>query len=236
MKKTLAACQSNYIPWKGYFDMIGLADEFVLYDNVQYTKNDWRNKNFIKTNQGLQALTIPVQSKSKFGQKIHETIVDKNYWRKKHWKAINHNYEKSAHFNDYKEQFEALYLNDNIKYLSQVNLNFIKEIVSILSITTKISQDLDYNLASNDKNGKIIELCKKSKANRFLLGPAAKTYIDEDRFLKEGIELIYMDYSVYPDYHQVYLPFEHKVSVIDLIFNEGPNAHKFMKFESKILP
>lgn len=233
LKKT-AILQSNYIPWKGYFDIINYVDEFIFFDDVQYTKNDWRNRNKIKTPKGLEWITIPVVQ-NELSQKIKETKIFKNDWNKKHFKTIIQNYSKAKYFKEYKDIFEELYLNSNEEYLSEINYNFIKEINKILNIKTKLSLSSDYQLIEG-KNEKLISLCKQTKANCYLSGPSAKDYIDEKLFEAENIKVIWMDYSGYKEYNQLYSPFEHGVSIIDLIFNEGPNSYKFMKsFEGKII-
>jgi len=225
--KKIAILQSNYIPWRGYFDMINMVDEFILYDDVQYTKNDWRNRNQIKTKDGKQWITIPVHQEN-LDQKIKDTLVSNDIWRKKHWKAIIQNYSKAANFNDYKDLFEELYLDSNEKLLSKINYRFIVAISRILGIKTKISWSMDYNLVEG-KTERLVDLCKQVCANEYLSGPAAKDYIGSDLFDSEGISVKYMAYSRYPEYKQLYPPFDHAVSIIDLIFNEGPDAQKYMK-------
>jgi hypothetical protein len=228
VNKKVAIVQSNYIPWKGYFDLINQADEFILYDTVQYTRRDWRNRNRIKTANGLIWLTIPVDVKGKYFQKIKDTCISDTEWNRKHWKSIVHSYSKANYFKKYREQFEALYLGCREKYLSRINYRFLKSICEILGIETKISWAMDYQL-SDGKNEALIELCKQTGASEYISGPAAKSYINEIFFKNEGIKLEYMDYSGYPEYHQLYPPFEHAVSIIDLILNEGPNAQRCMK-------
>ncbi len=225
--KKVAIVQSNYIPWKGYFDIINLVDEFILYDDVQYTKNDWRNRNQLKTPNGKLWITIPVHQK-KLDQKINETLVVNDIWRKKHWKTIIQNYSMAKYFDDYSELFEKLYLGSNEKLLSRINHRFLIAICGILGIKTKISSSMDYNLIEA-KTERLVDLCKQAGAVEYISGPAAKGYINENMFKKEGIRLSYMDYSDYPEYNQLYPPFDHAVSIIDLIFNEGPDAPEFMK-------
>lgn len=228
MKKKVAIVQSNYIPWKGYFDIINHVDEFILFDDVQYTRRDWRNRNRIKTPNGLVWLTIPVEVKGRYNQKINETRIANPKWAKKHWATISQNYAKAPYFKEYESLFSAFYLNlVEETYLSQVNYQFIKCINAILGITTILSWSSDYDLVEG-KNERLIELCKQAKATEYISGPAAKGYIDEELFQKENIQLTWMDYIGYPVYHQLFPPFEHGVSVLDLIFNEGPNAMKFM--------
>ncbi len=224
----VAILQSNYIPWKGYFDIINRVDEFIFYDTEQYTRRDWRNRNKIKTSNGLIWLTIPVQVKGKFYQAINETTVSDNTWRKKHWNTITANYSKAKHFGVYKNVFQDLYLDSEEESISQINYSFIKKINEILGIKTKLSWSSSFH-PKGEKSEKLLDICKKTEAAEYLSGPAAKDYLDTSLFLKNNIKVSWMDYSNYPEYNQLFPPFEHGVSIIDLIFNEGPNAYKFLK-------
>ncbi|MFM6156132.1 MAG: WbqC family protein [Sphaerospermopsis kisseleviana] len=226
--KKVAIVQSNYIPWKGYFDLINSVDEFILFDDMQYTKRDWRNRNKIKTDKGSIWLTIPVQVKGKYYQKIKDTQISDLNWRQDHWKSITHNYIRSKYFEKYKDIFETLYLNHEEKYLSQINYQFIVNICKILGIKTKISWSMDYDIVEG-KTERLISLCKQAQATEYISGPSAKEYINVDLFEQENIKLRYINYSNYPEYQQLFPPFDHGVSVIDLIFNEGENAKNYMK-------
>ncbi len=119
--KKVAIIQSNYIPWKGYFDIINSVDVFILYDDMQYTRRDWRNRNKIITPKGLQWLTIPVAVKGKYYQKINEVEISDSSWAKKHWGSIVHNYHNAPYFKDYKNLFSSLYLGMDETSLSKVN-------------------------------------------------------------------------------------------------------------------
>lgn len=226
--KKIAILQSNYIPWKGYFDLINMVDEFILYDDMQYTRRDWRNRNKIKTPNGLTWLTIPVEAKGKYFQKISETQISENDWAKKHWQSIVHNYSKARHFKEYKNIFEELYLTCDEEYLSQINYKFITTINEILGITTKIRWSSEFELIDGQTE-KLLGICKDCNADIYLSGPAAKDYFDEELAKQENIQVEWMDYSEYGEYNQLFPPFEHGVSVLDLIFNEGLNATSFMK-------
>ena len=226
MSRKIAVVQSNYIPWKGYFDLINLVDEFILFDDVQYTKSDWRNRNKIKSQNGLIWLTIPV--KHNYLQKIKDTVISYPGWNRKHWKSIVQNYSKAKYFHTYRELFEDLYLGCNERFLSQINYRFLTAICEILGINTKLSWSMDYRLIEG-KTERLVDLCKQSGATEYISGPAAKCYINEALFAEQGIALRYMDYSGYPEYNQLFPPFEHNISIIDLIFNEGPDAPKYMK-------
>jgi len=228
MSKRIAVVQSNYIPWRGYFDLINMVDEFILYDDMQYTKRDWRNRNRIKSRRGLIWLTIPVQVKGKYSQKIKDTVVADKEWAADHWRTISHNYSKARHFASYKNVFKDLYLGSQSRFLSEINYRFIAALCRILGITTLISWSMDYDLVGN-KTERLASLCKQAGATVYLSGPAARDYLDENLLRRESISVAYMDYSGYRDYKQLYPPFQSSVSVIDLIFNLGPDAPKYMK-------
>lgn len=231
MSKKVAILQSNYIPWKGYFDIIASVDEFIFYDEMQYTKNDWRNRNKIKTPNGLHWLSIPVATKGHISQDVRivdAKIVD-NKWANSHWNTIKQFYKKAPYFNDYANIFEKLYKEcEQEEYLCKVNYKFIYAINEILGIKTKISFSQDYGLIEG-KTERLVDLVQKAGGTEYLSGPAAKDYIDENLFKEANIELEWMDYSGYPEYPQLNPPFEHGVTILDLIFNCGPEARKYMK-------
>lgn len=228
MSKSIAIIQSNYIPWKGYFDIIHAVDELVLYDDAQFTRADWRNRNRIKTRDGLKWLTVPVEVKGKYFQKIKDTRISDPRWARKHWQAIRHSYSKAPCFKDYRELFEELYLTCDEEFLSRVNFRFLEAINRVLDLGTRISWSSDYELPE-EKNERLISICREAGADRYVSGPAARTYLDESLFGQEGIKVEWMDYSDYPEYPQMFPPFEHGVTILDLLFNEGPNAKTFMK-------
>jgi hypothetical protein len=226
--KKVAIIQSNYIPWKGYFDIINDVDEFVLYDEAQYTRRDWRNRNRIKTAHGLIWLTIPVEVRGKYLQKIDEAQIADPSWNRRHWATLIHSYGGAPHFRDYRDLLEQLYLGAECRLLSEINHRFLLAICELLNIRTEITWSTQYR-AEGNKTERLISICKQAGAMEYVSGPAASGYIDEALFAREGIALRYADYSGYPEYHQLFPPFEHRVSVIDLILNEGPAASGFMK-------
>lgn len=227
--KRVAVLQSDYIPWKGYFDMIHMADEFILYDDMQYTKRDWRNRNRIVAGERLLWLSIPVVQKGKFYQKINETVTAGHEWAGQHWKAIQCNYARAAYFDVYAPRIEKLYQECRKEdFLSRINYCFLKGICEILNIQTKITWSSDYSQAEG-KTERLISLVQNAGGDVYLSGPAAKNYIETEKFSRAGIRLEWMDYSGYPQYRQLSDSFEHGVSVLDLIFNEGPKAVHFMK-------
>jgi hypothetical protein len=227
MKNKVAILQSNYIPWKGYFDIIRSVDLFIFHDDLQYTKGDWRNRNKIKTPNGIKWLTIPCGTNEK--RLICEVEITDHSWQKQHWNLIQMSYKKSEYFSVYKSFFEDIFLGENWKNLSDFNQTIIKKISKeILNIDTEFDDSRRYELKEK-KGDRVIELLKKANAEYYLSGPAAKDYINEKVFKENNISLEWMDYSNYPEYTQLYPPFEHFVSIIDLIFNEGPNTLNFMK-------
>ena len=226
--KKIAILQSNYIPWKGYFDLINSVDEFVIYDDMQYTRRDWRNRNKIKTPKGLKWLSIPVEVKGKYFQKINETLVSDKSWSVAHWQTIKQLYSKTPYYKDYKDLFEDFYMNNQEEHLSLINARLIELVNSILGIQTKITWSSDYELIEGQTE-KLLGICQQGGADVYLSGPAAKEYFDEALAKKMGIQVEWMDYSGYPEYQQLYPPFEHGVTILDLIFNEGPGATSFMK-------
>ena len=226
--KKVAILQSNYIPWKGYFDLINQVDEFIIYDDVQYTKRDWRNRNKIQTPHGLKWVSIPVEVKGRYLQRINEAKISDKNWSRNHWNIIEQNYSNAKYFKDYKSIFEDLYLNNNDFLLSQINYKFIIEINKILGINTTIRWSEEFDLIDG-KSDKLLGICKDCNADIYLSGPAAKNYLDEGIFKTSNIKIEWMDYNNYPEYRQLFSPFEHSVTILDLIFNEGDNATKFMK-------
>jgi hypothetical protein len=227
--RKIAILQSNYIPWKGYFDLIAKADTFVVYDEVQYTKNDWRNRNIIKTANGLEWITIPVRQFS-LDQKIEESIITSHNWAKKHISTLQGNYSKAPFFKSYKEVIFSLYETQS-QYISEVNVSFIKGICKLLDINTEIIRSNELNL-KGDKNGRLLEACKKLDANTYISGPSAKNYLDVKLFNDSNIKVDWMDYSDYTEYNQLFPPFQHGVTILDLIFNLGPNAKDYLKHVS----
>lgn len=226
--KKIAAVQSNYIPWKGYFDMIAAVDEFILYDDVQYTRRDWRNRNQIKTQQGVQWLTVPVKVKGKYDQSIRETEIDGTAWAEAHWKTLVQNYRKAPHFDEVAAVFEPLYRQRQYTHLSVLNREFIEAVCGYLGIATKISNSWDYQLIEG-KTERLVNLCVQGGATEYISGPAAKGYFEESILAAQGIKLTWFDYAGYPEYPQLWGEFTHGVTILDLLFNCGKDAPHYMK-------
>ena len=227
--KKIAILQSNYIPWKGYFDMIAAVDEFILYDEMQYTRRDWRNRNQIKTPQGVQWLTIPVLVKGKYHQKICETEIDGSDWTVAHWKALAQNYRRAPYFTEIASWLEPLYLEQSFTHISQLNCRFIETICNYLAIKTIIKSSQDYTLLDG-KTERLADLCLQAGGTEYISGPAAKDYIDESIFSDLGIMLTWFDYTGYPEYPQLWGEFTHGVTILDLLFNCGKDAPRYMRY------
>jgi hypothetical protein len=230
--RRVAIVQSNYIPWKGYFDLINSVDEFILYDDVQYTRRDWRNRNRIKTRHGIQWLSIPVEVKGKYDQAIKDTKIASHNWNHHHWRTIVHGYSRAPCFNESRKFFEDLYHRATSEWLTEINFHFISAICRWLRIPTKISFSMDYELIAG-KTERLLHLCQQAGATEYVSGPAARGYLDEDSFERSGIQVQYFDYDGYSAYRQLFPPFEHSVSVVDLILNEGTQAPCHMKSFSR---
>ena len=229
--KRIAVLQSNYIPWKGYFDLIAAVDEFVFYDEVQYTKNDWRNRNRIRTPHGVQWLSIPV------GGSIHRPIdrveiLDSDCGAS-HWRRLAANHARAAHFDEVAAWLAPLYLSHAWNRLVDVNHRLIAAVCGFLGITTPLTRSSDYRL-EGDRNQRLASLCAQAGATTYVSGPAARGYLDPVAFAREGVEVAWFDYAGYATYPQLWDgPFVHEVSIVDLLFNCGPDAPAFMKFASR---
>lgn len=227
--KKIAIVQSNYIPWKGYFDMIASVDEFIIYDDMQYTRRDWRNRNLIKTPKGVEWITVPVQVKGKYHQKIHETEIQDTHWANVHWKAISLNYGRAPFFTDVASWLRPLYLEETFTHLSQLNRRLIEAICAYLGIKTLIKNSTDYILVDG-KTECLANLCVQAGGTKYISGPAAKNYVDEKVFLDLGLELIWFDYAGYQIYPQLWGDFVHGVTILDLLFNCGKSSPKYMRY------
>ena len=227
--KKIAILQSNYIPWKGYFDIIAAVDEFILYDDMQYTRRDWRNRNQIKTPQGVQWLTVPVQVKSKYHQKIRDTEIDGSEWVSSHWKALEQNYRRAPHFNEIASLLEPLYHGKTFTHISELNRSLIELVCNYLGIKTAISNSWDYDLRG-DSTERLAELCLQAGGTEYISGPAAKDYLDENFFSSKKLKLTWFNYTGYAEYPQQWGAFVHGVTILDLLFNCGKESPSYMRY------
>jgi hypothetical protein len=222
----VAVLQSNYIPWKGYFDLIRRVDTFVFYDDVQYTKNDWRNRNRIKTAQGLQWLTIPVGTD--LNRRICDVTIPDPRWQKKHLASIRQSYAKSACLEECTRLLEILYLEQEWQSLSELNQFSIRHISrEWLGLTAEFRASSEFEL-NGDRNVRLLQLLINLNAKTYFSGPSAKSYLNELEFQRHGIKIEFINYAEYPSYQQLHPPFVHEVSIIDTLLSLGQRAKELI--------
>jgi hypothetical protein len=222
---TAAVLQSNYIPWRGYFDLIHDVDVFVFYDDVQYTVNDWRNRNRVKTANGVVWLTIPVGNQN--DRRICDVALQDRTWQRKHWMTIEQSYRKAPHFSRYEPFFRDVYA-QTWTSLSTLNQTLIKSIsADLLGITTEFRDSREFVL-QHSKSDRLLSLLQQLGADRYISGPAAKAYIDLPAYEQAGIRVEWKDYGSYPEYRQLHGEFVGNVSIVDTLMCCGDDAGEFI--------
>jgi len=220
-----AVIQSNYIPWRGYFDIIHDADVFVFYDDVQYTVNDWRNRNRVKTPNGVSWLTIPIGNQNE--RRICDVEIRDRAWARKHWMTIEQSYRRAPGFARYGEFFRGIY-SQAWESLSVLNQTLIRTIATeLLDIRTEMRDSREFDLHGT-RGDRLLTLLQQVGATDYVSGPAAKHYIDVDTFARAGVRLHWKDYSSYPEYPQLHGPFMPDLSVVDLLMNCGDRAKDYI--------
>ena len=225
--RTVAIVQSSYIPWKGYFDLIRHADHFILYDDAQYTSRDWRNRNRIKTKDGVMWLSIPVEVHGRRTQRVRDARVADPSWNRRHWKALATAYARAPYFTTYGEALEDLYGRATSPWLAEINRRFIEAICGWFGIATPLSSSSEYPLVEG-RSQRLLDLCVQAGARRYLSGPSARDYLDAGLFERAGVAVSFIDYSGYPEYAQMYHPFTHTVTALDLLLNAGTAAARYL--------
>lgn len=230
MTKTIAILQSNYIPWKGYFDIIATVDEFLIFDEAQFTRRDWRNRNKIVIDGRPHWLTIPVSSKGRFDAPIAEMEVSEPGWAEKHWRSIRHAYGKAPFFLSYGPVLEELYGKAaTLSRLTDINELFLRQLSKALGLDTEIRHTDEVPRQAETPTGRLVEICTGRRADVYVSGPAARDYIQTAEFEAAGVALRYADYSGYPVYPQAADPFEHGVSIVDVLMHCGPDTRDHLK-------
>lgn len=221
--------QPSYIPWRGYFDQINRADIFVFYDDVQYDKHGWRNRNRIKNRQGGQWLTIPVHSRGVVVENtpICEVEIDWHQpWNERHWRAIRENYAKAPFFKTYAPWLEEVYERRTAK-LTDFTIPLTIEIARKLGIEhTRFLRSSELGM-QGQKTDRLIQILTHLGASHYISGPSAQSYIEPEKFQAAGITLEYMEYN-YADYPQLYPPFDPFVTILDLLLMTGPEAPRYI--------
>lgn len=213
--------QSNFIPWRGYFDFINSVDIFIFHDTLQYTKSDWRNRNYIKTQTGTSMITVPVRYKH-VSQRIDETLIDySGHWLKKMANKFRQAYNLTPFYEIYFDSFFSM-LNEQHDTISSLNQRIILWFMKKLDIKTTIMSSTEFSPVGT-KTFRIIDILQKINAATYVSGPAAASYLDIKLFSESGIGLEYKTYDYNP-YPQLYPPFVGNVSILDLLFNVGPEA------------
>lgn len=227
----LGALQSSYLPWLGYFDQIHHCDLFIVYDDLQYTHKDWRNRNRIKTPAGTAWLTVPIHHSGGRPLPLNEAQIADQTWRHQHWDSIAHNYRKAPFFGVYSPELRAPYRHP-WHLLGDLNRTLLDRIIELLGISTPVLYSSDHNLEREfraaygrdaDATDRIVFLCRHFSADRFLQGSAGRGYVQMDKILEAQIDLIFQDY-VHPVYRQRFEGFVPYLSIIDLLFNAGPDS------------
>jgi hypothetical protein len=222
----IAIMQPGYLPWLGFFELMHNCDLFVLFDDVQYTKKDWRSRNRIRTKNGWMWLSVPVMTKGKQFQLINEAKINNSFaWRNKHFKAVEINYRKSRYFGEYFPHFKKI-LSFDWEYLVELDLELIKWLSAEIGIHKGIIKSSSLK-TEGCREDKIIAVCKVLKADELYDSMAAASFLDVQKFQAKGIRLFFQNYT-HPVYIQVYSPFTPFMSTLDLLFNCGPQSNEIL--------
>ena len=225
----VAVHQPQYLPWLGYFDKIDKADVFVLLDTVQFKKNEWQNRNKIKTAQGWQWLTVPVLYR--YPQLIHEVTINDNVnWQHKHRQAMVSNYKRAPYYEMLEDFLEGIF-SHSWQSISQLNGEVVRRLATILGIDTPIYVASDLGEFPQDPDERLIAITKHFDAGTYLAGMGGRGYMNLDVYNKNGIKVIFQDFK-HPVYHQLFGDFEPFMSVIDLVFNHGDNSLTILRGET----
>ena len=220
----VAIVQSCYIPWKGYFDLIRSVDHFILLDDVQYSRGDWRNRNQIKTVAGLKWLSVPLRHSGTFPALINTMEIADAEWRGRHCSLIEQAYRGCAGWPVLKGWMAESLRTAEGAMLSEVNEKLLRSLCKMLDIATPISRSETYAVRCDDPTERVIRLCRAVGASTYVSGPRAKAYIEERQFEDAGVTLEYFSYDGYPEYPQPHGPFVHAVSIVDTIACLGKDA------------
>lgn len=226
--RRICILQPNYLPWKGVFDLINRVDVFVFLDDVQYTEHDWRNRNKIKTKDGVKWIVVPVKNSKRRGQLILEAEIDnRTNWQRKHYNSFVMNYSRAPYFKDHRWIIEKIFMEKNWDNISELNIHSTRLIADVLGIQTHFKKSSELKIKTDDKQERIIEICKKLGAKEYLSGPAAREYLNLSVFNQNDIKVEFIEYK-YAEYQQLFPPFSHSVTVLDVLFNCGLDAKNYI--------
>ena len=217
----VAALQPIYLPWVGFFDLMKRSDLFVIEDNLKYTKQDWRNRNRIRTPQGFTYLTVPV-TRGATSLPINEVEIHNGQpWRQRNWNLLRENYRNAPSWSKY-EPFLRETFGRTWTRLIDIDLWFIDFLTKEFNISTPTTllSELPVKFTS-DKTQSLVDLVRTVDADTFLEGSSGRNFIQTDRFEAAGLRITFQDYVCRP-YRQQFEPFMSHLSAIDLLLNEGP--------------
>jgi hypothetical protein len=218
--------QPQYLPWLGYFDKINRADVFVLLDTVQYKKNEWQNRNRIKTARGAQWLTVPVTYR--YPQLICEVGLNGiERWQHRQQQALATNYRKAPHWGCLAGFFEEIF-SRSWETIAELNIHVVKSLAAILGIATPIHVASGLGSFPVDPDERLIALTKHFGAGTYLAGNGGHEYMDLGKYRRAGVEVLFQDYR-HPRYDQLFGEFESNMSVIDLIYNHGEESLSILR-------
>jgi len=218
--------QPSYLPWLGFFEQMSRSDKFVLLDDVQYTRRDWRNRNRIRVRENWIWLTVPVQQKSRFSQSLLETRIDNSAWRRKHLETLRQHYCKAPFFEKYFPRCQQVYEKD-WTFLFDLCLETINLIKEEMGIETPLLRSSEMK-PGGEKTERLVSICRELGATHYLSGESGSNYIAEEDFSSQGIALEYQNYE-HPVYPQRYTGFVPHLSAIDLLFNCGEQSLGILK-------
>jgi hypothetical protein len=220
----ISAHQPVYLPWLGLFHKIALADLFCYFDIAQYQTKDYNNRNKIKTHSGEIWLSVPVESKNHLEKSVGDIRIVQNGWQRKHFKSIQFSYQKAPYYRDYIDGLEAILIGQSFETLADLNLRMLRFLMDCLALKTPIVRASDYAFRGT-KSDLVLDMCLQLKADTYIFGAQGRNYADVDRFRAGGVEPYFQDYRhpVYRQLHGEFLPY---MSVVDLLFNEGPGSRE----------
>jgi len=218
----LTAHQPVYLPWLGLFHKIALADLFCFFDIAQYQTKDFNNRNKIKTHSGEIWLSVPVESKNHYGKSVGEIRIVQDGWQRKHFKSISMAYQKAPYFREYIEQIEDVLTKQSFETLSSLNLAILRMVMRNLQISTPVVKASEYAF-QGAKSDLVLDMCVQLKADVYVFGAQGRDYANVESFRAAGVEPYFQDYR-HPQYKQLHGEFKPYMSVIDLLFNEGPRS------------
>lgn len=227
--RTIAILQPGYVPWLGFFDQVLRSDVFVIYDDVQFDKQGWRNRNRIKSANGVQWLTVPVLHRGRSAQLIPEVEINNSVpWGRKHLAAIRQCYAKAPFLDQYATEIEQV-LAGPWTHLIDLDREFVGRMCSWLGVRGELVRSSELGIRG-DRTERLVKICKALEASRYLTGDAARSYLDPTEFEKNGIRVEFQNYQhpTYPQLHGDFVPY---LSALDLLLNCGDESARILRGE-----